>query len=144
MKLFDSELQYLSELYTRMGTELAKLNGMADGAGVGTLAETIHRNSEIFTRIDQMNTRVFQLAQEWEKLRPHMDGASRAKTQALAGKVRKQAEEISAAIDLHAKALQKRKDEIGRDLAQIQQGSRYLASVNPTAVNYPKFIDSVG
>jgi hypothetical protein len=144
MKLFDSELQYLSELYTRLGEELARLKNVPGSACPATVAEAVLRHQELFSRIDKMNSRVFQMAQEWEKLRPYMDTASRKKTLEFAGSVRKQALDLKKAIEEQAQPLENRLAEIKRDLAGLTQGARYLASVKPAATNYPKFIDSVG
>ncbi len=144
MKIFDSELQYLSELYNRLGEELAQLKSVPGKASPAMIAEVVLKHQELFSRIDQMNSRVFQMAQEWEKLRPYMDSASRKKTQEFAGSVRKQAVELTKAIEEQARILENRLAEIQKDLTEVTQGARYLASVKPAATNYPKFIDSLG
>jgi prefoldin subunit 5 len=144
MKLFDSELQYLSELYSRLAAELSRLNCAAGKASSAALAESILKNRELFSRIEKMNSRVAQLSREWEKLRQHMDPASQKRTREIAETVAKQSVEVSRSVDRHAQALAERKVEIEKQLEELQQGARYLASVKPAAVNYPKFIDSVG
>jgi HAMP domain-containing protein len=142
MKVFTSELQYLSELYQRLSSELKAAAG--NHADSGRIAGTVLDNRELVSRIEQLNARVAQLADEWETVRGRVDAPVRAEVEALAAAVRKQATELSQVCAESARRLEKGLQAIARELGDLRRGSRYLESVKPAKTNYPKFVDSVG
>jgi len=141
MKLFTSELQYLSELYSRLHREL---ESPLKAGETTALTEAILRNRELFTRIDQMNGRLFQLAREWDNFRGDLAPATSSAVKALAESVKKQAAELSALMEQRNRQLTDGCRKLENTLGEIRRGARYLASVKPPKTNYPKFVDSVG
>jgi len=144
MKLFDSELQYLSELYARLSAELENL-GRSDKAGVPSIAvDSILRNRDLFSRIEQMNSRLLALAREWEKFGPHLDPETRKQTRQLADKVRNQALSLARAGEQRITEIETIRAKLEWELKEIAKGAQFLESVKPVKTNYPKFIDSQG
>jgi hypothetical protein len=145
MKSFLSELQYLSELYGRLQTELSALP-LDAGAGSKTaiLSETVLQNRELLARIDQMDARLLQLSQEWQSFRERLDPDSRSEVMKLAESVHSQAMQLSEICGRRIQHLESGRSEIRKAMEGVQSGSRYLASIKPAKTNYPKFVDSLG
>ena len=144
MKLFVSELRYLSELYQRFKTEILDSGQRISKEGRSSLAESILKNGELLARIEQMTARTAQLAQEWEKFRLILDPQSKAETQALATSVKSQAVQLEQLCKGLVRQLEARRSGLEQELEEIRKGTRYLSSVKPPNTNYPKFVDSVG
>lgn len=144
MKLFASELQYLSELYLKLSEEFSALNRVAPKSKATALAESIIRNRDLLFRIEQMNQRLSQLAEEWERFRARMDPASRAEVQSLAQAVFAQAVKLKALCSERIQELESGRRRLEDDLGEVKKGTRYLQSAKPPKTNYPKFVDSLG
>ena len=144
MKLFMSELQYVSELYNRLRAELSVQAENGAESDVKALAEAILRNRDLMSRVEKMNGRLSQLAKEWETLRTRLDTQTRASIQSLASSVRKQAAQLALLMEKRTRELEDGRQRSEKALKEIRQGIRYLASVKPTRTNYPKFVDSRG
>ncbi len=145
MKFFISELKYLAELYQRFKAEiLVSLNHPEERRDSACLAGRIVKNKELLGRIEQMTSRTAQLAQEWEKLHLILDPQTKSEIQALAASVRSQAAQLEQLCRGLARQLERWRMETKQELSELQKGTRYLHSVKPQSVNYPKFIDSVG
>ncbi len=142
MKMFDSELQYFSELYSRLSSEFASLSKSGQAGDSSATVACILRNEDLFARLEQMNSRLLQLATEWEQLSPQLDSASRRQTQQLAGKVREQALSLASLCEERILEIETLRGKLGWELGNIKKGARYLESVKPLKTNYPKFIDS--
>jgi hypothetical protein len=140
--MFDSELQCLSELYSRLSTEFASLSSCGKPGDASATAGCILRNEDLFARLEQMNSRLLELAAKWEQLSPQLDPASRRQTQQLAGKVREQAVRLASLGEERIVELETLRGRLGWELGNIKMGARYLESVKPLKTNYPKFIDS--
>jgi hypothetical protein len=142
MKLFISELQYLSELYSRMKAELSKSDV---GSNINTDAElsrVILCNQELFARIEQMSSRLSQLSKEWENFREHMDAQPRKEICLFVQTVTKQAIQLKQLCADRAVKLEKFRDRLEETFCEIRKGTQYLNSVKPIKSNYPKFFDS--
>lgn len=144
MKLFISELKYLSELYQRFKAEILDSGNRTQKEGTSALTESILKNRELLARIEQMTDRTSQLAQEWEKFRMIMDPQSKAEIQALATSVKSQALQLEQLCKGLVRQLEARRSGLEHELEEIRKGTRYLSSVKPSSTNYPKFVDSVG
>jgi endonuclease III len=144
MKLFDSELQYLSELYRRLHSELSTQSGKSISEDATALVEAILSNRELLSRVDQMNVRLYQLVKDWEAFREHMGPEARTSIKSLAGSVQRQATELSQLVETRSRELGQARTRLEEALGELQKGTRYLASVKPIQANYPKFIDSHG
>jgi hypothetical protein len=144
MRPFLAELEYLSELYRRLRCEFTGLLGKAKAGDVTVLINTTLRNRDLLDRIDQMNARVSQLAQEWDSFRNHLDTSTRQEIVELAESVRHQGTQLSLLCTGLLGALGARRENLEKQLAEVQKGSSYLQSVKPVKNNYPKFVDSLG
>jgi uncharacterized membrane protein YccC len=144
MKLFVSELQYLCELYQRFKAEILDAGNHVQKEGTSALTESILKNRELLTRIEQMTARTAQLAQEWEKFRVILDPRTKAEIQALAASVKNQAVQLEQLCKGLTCRLEATRRDLEQELAEIRKGTRYLNSVKPPTTNYPKFVDSVG
>lgn len=144
MKLFDSELQYLTELYLKLNAELASLEDAPDAETGGELPDAVLRNSDLLARIQQMNVRLAQLVREWQSFRPQVDPAARARTEKAAAAAGSQAKELVELCARRVGALHERREYLARSLQELGRGALYLDSIRPVKGNYPKFIDSVG
>jgi hypothetical protein len=144
MKLFDSELQYLSELYQRLEQQLARTGTGAPREDGDSLIRVLGENRELFSRIDQMNGRVQQMVGEWEKFRDHLDPQYRTQTQKLAAAVAQQGANLNRLLGERASRVEQIRFRLASELGELGRGSRYLQSVKPLKTNYPKFIDSLG
>ncbi len=144
MKLFVSELQYLSELYQRLKAEMLGPSHQGNGTGSAALVNSILRNQELLSRIEQMTVRTSQLAQEWEKFRQILDPKSKAEIQALAASVMSQAIQMEQLCKGLMRQVEEARSRLEDQLAELRKGCSYLNCVRPPETNYPKFVDSVG
>ncbi len=144
MKLFDSELQYLSELYQRLEDELTRVGPCAATESTDPTIRVILQNRELFARIDQMNGRAQQMVGEWVKFREHLDPQCRVQTQRLAATVAKQGAGLARMLAERASRVDAVRAKLAVELSELGKGSRFLQSVKPLKTNYPKFIDSLG
>ena len=144
MRSFISELHHLSELYQNLKREFTGLAGKAKSGNVTAVIDETLRNRELLGRIEQMNMRVAQLAQEWELVGNQIDASTRRAIVAFAASVRNQGTQLSLLCNGLLGELEARRGNLERQLADVRRGSRYLQSVKPVKNNYPKFVDSVG
>jgi hypothetical protein len=143
MKSFVSELQYLSELYSRLHTEFSAqpLEACTD---ISMLSEAILHNRELLTRVEQMNSRLTQLAGEWASFWERLAPESRSAVKKLAAAANDQAVQLSAVCERRIRQLETGRNGLQKTLDGARTGSRYLASIKPAKTNYPKFLDSHG
>ena len=144
MRLFTSELQYLSELYNRLRHELSLHPPQGAEPRLTALTETVLKNRELFIRVEQMNDRLAQLSEDWQSFREHLNPQPRKSIQALAASVTKQAAELALLMEQRRADLEEERCKLEKALDEVRQGARYLASVKPVKANYPKFVDSLG
>lgn len=144
MKLFMSELQYVSELYNRLCTEISLQGENGGAANTAALAAVVLRNRELFSRVERMNGRLAQLAKDWDAFRGHLDPQARESIKSLASSVRKQGAQLVLLLQRRTRELEDGRRNLEKALKEIRQGVRYLACVKPTKTNYPKFVDSLG
>jgi archaellum component FlaC len=144
MKLFDSELQYLSELYSRLSAEFASLKQGSKPGKPSATVDFVLRNQELFARLEQMNARLHQLVKEWERFSPHLNPSSKKQAQQLIAKVREQALELTRLNQQRLTELEAFRAALVWELEELNRGNKYLDSVKPLKANYPKFIDSRG
>jgi hypothetical protein len=138
-----SEFQAVSRLYLQIEQELAGVMGAQDLKDSRILAESILRNRDCHARIEQMNSKVLRLSNEWKKCLPDLDAKSRKEIDGLADSVRAQIVRLNQLCNNRAEVLLAARDRLGKELAEIGKGSRYLKSIKPAKNNYPKFIDSL-
>ncbi len=143
MKDFAGEFGAVSQDYHQLGEELSGALKANQAGGLRTLAGTILQSRDCLARIEQMNSRVLLLSQEWKEQRPHLDTKSRRQVDSLVQAAREQAIRLHELCRSQAEKLKLVKEQLERDLVETGKGARYLKSVKPVKNNYPKFIDSM-
>ena len=131
MKLFESELQYVSELYNQLCGELSVQGENGAETDLKALTAAILRNRELLSRVEQMNGRLSQLAKDWDTFRGQLGRQSRESIQSLAASVRKQAEQLVLLLENRAHQIEDGRRSLEKALKEVRQGVRYLASVKP-------------
>ncbi len=140
MILLESELQGLSELYSRLSAELSPVT---EGDSTAAVEATL-RNKELFERIERMNTRLVQLVQEWKAISPSLDPDSRQRARSLARRALEEAIRLSRLCEERLAMIESYREKIGLQLGEINRGFNFLSSIKPLKGNFPKFIDSQG
>jgi hypothetical protein len=143
MNNFASEFQDVFQLYLKLGEELEKLMDVKDSKDSQALVRFILQNRDCLVRVEQMNSRVRQLSDDWRKCRDKLDPKSRNEARNLAEAARAQAVRLKNLCTIQAQKLETARDKLGKGLAEIGKGTRFLKSIKPIKNNYPKFIDSL-
>jgi len=138
-----AEFHDVFELYVKLGEELAKIMDVGNSEDPQILADTILKNRECLVRIEQMNSHVLRLSNEWKQCRTTLDAQSEKEIRALAEAARAQAIRLQELCGRHVQKLQNVRDKLERDLAELEKGVQYLKSAKPAKNNYPKFVDSL-
>ena len=144
MKVFDSELQYLSELYSLLSAEFEGLKRTSGQSKPAATVDFVLRNHELFARLEQMNGRLHQLVKDWESFSPHLEPSAKEHAQRLIEKVQRQAHELALLNQERLTEVDAFRARLSGELEKLERGGRYLQSVKPLKANYPKFIDSRG
>jgi hypothetical protein len=142
MHTLAAEYQDIFKLYLRLSQDLAKIMEERDSQNPHYFVESILRNRDNLARIEQMNARVLQLSNNYEKCRADLDPESRDEIQNMAQAAKTQAIRLKELCSIHAQKIQATQDKVGDRLAEIAKGSQCLQSIKPIKNNYPKFIDS--
>jgi hypothetical protein len=142
MRNFVGEFGALSQAYHQLTEELSGTWNENSGDSQN-LAGSILQSRGCLARIEQMNSRVLQLSQEWKKQRPNLDSKSRQQVDGLVDLARKQAIRLHDLCSSQTQKLNSAKEKLERDLAELGKGALYLKSVKPIKNNYPKFVDSM-
>ncbi len=142
MKVLVSELSYLSELYARLKREFLDTNDGKAFRSTDSLGEAILKNQELFQRIEGMNQRLAQVAEEWERMQIHFAAEVRQEIRSLAATLRKTAVWLIDHCRKRGYDLENELLRLRRDIESIQRGNQYLNTIKPPKCNYPKFVDS--
>ena len=143
MKNLASEFRAVSYIYLHLEQELAKMIGSAVPQDPPALVRSTLQSHDCLDRIGQIHLRVLELSAKWKKCRSNLDPESREEIGRLAEAVRAQAIRLSELCGAQSKRLEQVREELGKDLAELGKGARYLKSIKPAKNNYPKFIDSL-
>jgi hypothetical protein len=143
MSALAAEFQDVFHLYLELSEKLTRIISAGNLKNPDTIAESVLRNRDCLVRIEQMNSRVLQLSDDWQKSRNKLDPASRNEIRNLAEAARTQAIALRELCRIHVQKLQTALDKTGKDLAEIAKGAQYLKSIKPVKNNYPKFVDSL-
>ena len=138
-----AEFQDVYTLYVKLGEELTKIMDVGDSEDPRILAETILKNRECLIRIEQMNSRVLQLSNDWKQHSASLDPETEKNIRTLSEGARTQVVRLQELCRTHMKRLQSARDKLEKDLAELSKGAQYLKSTTPPKNNYPKFIDSM-
>lgn len=143
MRDFVAEFQELNSLYHKLGAELAEEMNAVNANDPHSLVGSVLRCRDRFVRIEQMNTRVLQLAADWEKSRSRLDSKTRDEAQSLAAAAKAHALQLKELFNSYVQKIEPHRENLKKRLSEICKGARYLKSVKPIKSNYPKFVDSL-
>ncbi len=144
MKDFAREFQAISQIYEQVREELIRMLSAIDANNPRALVKSILQNRACLAKIDQMDSKVHQLSDEWKKHRLTLDLKSRTGIDGIVDAAHGQAIRLHQFCDIQARKVQAGRDRLEKDLAELGKGARYLKSIKPVKSNYPKFIDSMG
>jgi hypothetical protein len=137
------EFREVFNLYIKLGEELARIMDVDDTKDPQALIRSVLQNRDCLDRIAQMNTRVINLSDAWEKCRSQLDPKSRSDICDSAAAARDQAVRLQQLCSAQTEKLRMVHNEVGKKLAEIGKGSQLLKSIKPVKNNYPKFVDSL-
>jgi hypothetical protein len=143
MKNLVSEFQDVFALYLKLGEDLTKIMSIDDSKDRNAFVKAVLQNRDSLERITQMNSRIMQLSEAWDKCRENMPPEAREKVRASVEAAKAQAKRLQELCSIHARKLQALRDKLGDNLAELGKGAQYLKSIKPPKNNYPKFIDSL-
>jgi len=138
-----AEFHDVFKLYIRLGEELTKIMNVGNSEDPQVLSRTILKNRECLERIEQMNSRVLQLSNDWKQHRDELDPDSEKNIHTIAEAARAQVVRLQELCGKHMQKLNTARDNLEKDLAEVGKGAQYLKSTTPPKNNYPKFIDSL-
>jgi hypothetical protein len=142
MKNFAAEFRNLSSFYSKLAEDLTK-SLEEDEPKVGrALVKSTLQNRKSLEQIPQMNLRIAELSNDWTRLRPQLDPATRNEADEMARAAKAQAVRLQDLCRIHSCKLQAIHDDIRNKLAEIGKGARFAKVLKPIPHNYPKFIDS--
>jgi hypothetical protein len=142
MNALASEFQDVFKLYLKLSQDLAGITNGIDTHNPQQLIESILQNRDSLVRIEQMNSRISQLSDAYNKCRAHLDPESQEEIRNLAQAAKAQAIRLKEWCSIRALKIQAARDRLGGRIAEIGKGSQFLESIKPIKNNYPKFIDS--
>ncbi len=142
MKVLVSELSYLSELYARLKREVLNTNEGEAFKPTDSLGEAILKNQDLFQRIEGMNQRLVQVAEEWERMQVYFNAEVRKEIRDLAATLRKTAVWLLDQSRNRGYGLENQMLRLRREIESIQRGNRYLNTIRSPKCNFPKFVDS--
>jgi hypothetical protein len=142
MNALAAEFQDVFKFYLRLTQDFAGILDENNSQNPQQLIESILRNRDSLTRIEQMNARIMQLSDTCDKCRVNLDLKSRKEIDNLAQAAKAQAIRLKELCGIHAQKIQATRDDLGRRMAEIGKGAQFLESIKPIRNNYPKFIDS--
>ena len=137
-----AEFREVFSLYIKLGDEITRVMNVDDSKDPQGLVNSILQNRECLERITQMHSRVVQLSDAWDKCRNRLDPESREEAHNLAAAARAQAVRLQELCSARTEKLRRIRDELGKNLAEIEKGSQFLKSLKPVKNNFPKFVDS--
>jgi archaellum component FlaC len=143
MNALAAEYQDIFKLYLRLSQDLAGIMDENNSQNPQQLIESVLRNCDSLARIEQMNSRILQLSDAFNKCRDDLDPKSREEIRNLAQAAKAQAIRLKELCGMHAQKIQATRDRLGTRMAEIGKGAQFLDSIKPIKNNYPKFIDSL-
>jgi hypothetical protein len=143
MNALAAEYQDVFKLYLRLSQDLAGIMDENNSQNPQQLIESILRNCDSLTRIEQMNSRIMQLSDACDKCRADLDLKSQEEIRNLAQAAKAQAIRLKELCGIHAQKIQATRDRLDKRMVEIGKGSQFLKSIKPIKNNYPKFIDSL-
>ncbi len=94
------------QLYLKVGKELAKIMDMGSLKNPQAFFESILTNHDCLIRIEQVNSRILQLFEDWEEWRPSIDPQMQDEVRELARAAKAQAVQLGKLCSIYAQRLQ--------------------------------------
>jgi hypothetical protein len=137
-----AQFEELQRTYAALAEKLGRAFGIGSVENTEATAASVLMNREYLSRIEQMNTRVFQITAAWQKDRALLDPEIQDKIGYFIAAALAEALRLKEICDAHAQRLRTLRTRILKDMADLGKGARLLHSLRPVKGNYPKFIDS--
>ncbi len=144
MKPLDSELKCLTELYSRLCAELSRAGESGNAADPSAAVEVTIRNGDLFADIEHMNSRLIELAREWEATHQNLTLSEKEQTRRLAGEALREALHLARLGEERLASIEDYRVRLRLQLGEINRGLKFLNIIKPLKANFPKFIDSQG
>jgi len=138
-----SEFRAVSYIYLHLEQELEKMIGATVHEDPADLVEATLASRDCLDRVEQMHSRLLELSAKWKKCRTTLAPETREEIGRLSEVIRARAIRLSELCGIQTGRLEKIREKLGMDLAELEKGAQYLRSIKPAKGNYPKFIDSL-
>jgi len=100
------EYQDVFQLYLKLGQELAKIMDIDDIKNPQGFVESIFADHDCMVRIEQVNSRILQLFEDWEECRVSIDPEMQDEVRELARAAKAQAVQLRRLCNIYAQRLQ--------------------------------------
>ena len=100
------EYQDVFQLYLKLGKELSKIMDMDDINNPQVFVESILANHDCMIRIEQVNSRILRLFEDWEACRTSIDPEMQDEVRELARAAKAQAVQLRELCSICAQRLQ--------------------------------------
>jgi hypothetical protein len=136
------ELKKLHQIYINLSRELNRALSTSDPDSAPALIKSTLDNRSRLAEIEGMNIQIGRLADSWAESRGDLSSECNDEIKDLMTAIGAQAVQLQTLCDVRAQKLISVRDLLGKELAEIEKGTRYLNSMKPAKQNHPKFIDS--
>lgn len=106
MNALATEYQDVFQLYLRLGKELARIMDMEDIKNPRAFVESILTNHDYLIRIEQVNTRILRLFEDWEECRTSIDPQMQDEVRELARAAKEQVVQLRKLCNTYAQRFQ--------------------------------------
>jgi hypothetical protein len=142
MHTLAAEFQEVLDQYLKLTDALKQIFSVVESPDPQALVMSIVENQDCFMKIRQLDASVLKLSEILERCREELDNTDYEKIKGLSNAVNAQVLHIREQCRLQEKPVQARRDQLAKELREIENGSRYLNILKPAKTNFPKFIDS--
>jgi hypothetical protein len=142
MKNFAAEFRNLSSFYSKLAEDLTQCLDEEESKVGQALVKATLQNRKCLEQIPQLNLQIAELSNDWTRLRPQLDPATRNEADEMARAAKAQAVRLQELCRIHTCKLQAIHADIRNNLVEIRKGARFAKVLKPIQQNYPKFIDS--
>lgn len=100
------EYQDVFQLYLKLGKELAKIMDIDDIKNPQGFVESIFADHDCLIRMEQVNSRILQLFEDWEACRTNIDPEMQDEVREIARAAKAQAVQLRKLCSIYAQRLQ--------------------------------------
>jgi len=106
MNALATEYQDVFQLYLKLGKELAKIMDMDDAHSPRAFVESLCANHDCLIRLEQVNSRILQLFEDWEVCSTSIDPEMQDEVRELARAAKDQAVQLKRLCSIYAQRLE--------------------------------------